>query len=187
MEHVIGTFTLPLGSVFTGQPEVIASTVLTATAASVRFSFSPIYRLILLTGFDTYNAYGYETIRLNNDSGANYCTTTIKADGGSVAAPQTANDTSFSATGTSIFANTGGMNPVVIVSKPSANAKAMITYQSALQQSGGAGDIKSLTSTGLWSNTADLLYSIDIVAASYNLSSPVMSIGSSFTLWGYRL
>ena len=72
---------IPLSSVLTGEPEVIGYKVLTATAASVRFDFQPMYRMVQVDGFILRDANANTTqLRINNDSGANYAYQYINAD-----------------------------------------------------------------------------------------------------------
>lgn len=173
----VGTLSLPLGSVLTGQPEVIGSSVLAGAAASVVFKFPTVYRAVLIECYLKVGAgNGRMSITFNGDTGANYSYQRIDASGATVTGARATGQTSFTpGQGT-------GVSPAVelnmLITKTTAAAKAQVVSQWANKA------VAAMTyevSGGEWNNTADLLTSVTFTGAED------LATNTSITCWGWRL
>ena len=173
----VGNLSLPLGSVLTGQPEVIKSSVLAAAAASVSFQFPSVYRAVLVEGWtkDTVSAFFY--IRVNNDTGANYTVQQIEVGSTSVTGSRLTGQTKWSGPGVTGIA--GQLQFSLFIAKTTAAAKAQMTMIASI---GLAASIGMDITGGEWGNTADLLSRVDIFPSGGNFD-----VNTSITLWGFRL
>ncbi len=179
----LGTLALPLGSVLTGQPEVIAQTVLTATANQIRVEFPPVYRAIQLSMRATNG--GADLIRtqfrLDNDSGANYQIAGLDSSGTSSWAD------SALANQTSIFNSSivgGILTPQALIAKSAASVPAQ--YVDVMSGRSTGSDISLGHLSAQWTNTTELLTRIDVFATFFT-PARLFGVGTSLTLWGYRL
>jgi len=178
----VGTLSLPLGSVLTGQPEVIKSTVLAAAAASVSFTFPPVYRAVQVEAFIKNDANCNKRcyLRINNDSGANYSHQAIEAYGSGVSAIRTTADskiiidTEFNGIGANARASLS-----FLVTKTTAASKAQMV---AISGDDDPASIVLVLVGGQWNNTTDLMSRIDVLPSANNFAA-----NTAITLWGYRL
>lgn len=175
----VGNLSLPLGSVLTGQPEVIGSSVLAAAAASVSFQFPDVYRAVAFEVFIKKDATnGSIQARLNNDSGANYSYQYIYASGASVGGARSTGQT-LTYLGIDSPGSNGRWACSGLVVKTTAAAKAqMLTIAS---EGLAAAIVVSQIGTE-WNNTTNLLSRLDIIQSAGNFAA-----NTSITLWGYRL
>ena len=172
----VGTLSLPIGSVLTGQPEVIGKSTLAAAAASVSFQFPPVYRAVMVEWWINTSQDAAIWLRLNNDSGANYSRQYIGANGVTVSG---ARETESKIRTVNSTGGTDGASASILVVKTTAAAKAQVI------QTGGMlapASIRLELIGGEWNNTADLLSRIDILPSAGNLDT-----NTAITLWGYRL
>ena len=179
----VGNLPLPLGSVLTGQPEVIGSTVLTAITNQIRFDFQPIYRAIFISMWANNGTADliYPQFRLNNDSGANYQIAAIYATGASQSNSNLANETSIYNYGI-----VGGiLTPQALITKSAASVKAQYIDLESGRSTGA--DINLGMVAAEWNNTTDLLNRIDAFATFFTSPTRYFGVGTSVTLWGYRL
>lgn len=179
----VGNLPLPLGSVLTGQPEVIGSTVLTAITNQIRFDFQPIYRAIFISMWANNGTADliYPQFRLNNDSGANYQIAAIYASDTSVADASLANRTSMYNS-----AILGGiLTPQSLITKSAAAVKAQYIDLESGRSTGA--DIELGIVAAEWNNTSELLNRIDAFATFFTSPTRYFGVGTSVTLWGYRL
>lgn len=176
----VGQLSLPIGSVLTGQPEVIGDSVLSGAAASVSFQFQPVYRAVMVSGYihkdGTANT-AYLTF--NGDTGANYSRQTIEVDGAGNNAQRVTGASNYLLYWSAIAASMEA-HFEALVTKTTAAAKAQVVHIGDFDRAGPTICIE--LSGGEWSNTADLLSRIDIGATTGNFAA-----ASSFTLWGWRL
>lgn len=174
----VGVLNLPLGSVLTGQPEVIGSSVLAAAASSIRFDFPPVYRAVLLSGWTQHTVGSYEYLRLNGDTGSNYINQNIGVSGASISGGRLTAQAQFN--NDQVVSGIAGMfNPDILIIKSKAAAKAQVLQLSSTQIVATIG--LSLYG-GEWNNTTDLLNRVDIYPSGGNFDT-----NTSITLWGLRL
>ena len=162
--------------------EFIARTQLTGTAASVSFATG-------LSGYTKFFLWVYVVkdanvgevrLRLNNDSGANYATQSMDANGATISASRATGVTYSGILG--VYANiaaNGTMLAVVEISKPVAGEVARITGRNG--RDAETVGIRFETNASEWTNTADLINRIDVYAVTNNITT-----GSRFLLAGSR-
>ena len=177
----VGTLSLPISSVLTGQPEVIGHSVLGGAAASVSFQFPPVYRAVLIEMWDKQSGGGgTRLMRFNNDSAGNYSTQFINAYGATVdglrrtAATSIRIDNEAGAT----LSTKGSVS--ILVTKTTAAARAQAVWIGGPTEAPAS--IRLALGGGEWNNTTDLLSRIDIIDG-----GGAMVANTSITLWGYRL
>lgn len=176
----VGTLSLPLGSVLTGQPEVIGSSVLTAGAASVSFQFPPVYRAVLIECWDKQSGGGgSRLLRLNNDSAGNYSAQIITASAAAVAGVRRTAQTSIrvDAELAADLSTKGSMSILVVKTTAAARAQVVVITNPPKAPA----DIALGLVGGEWNNTTDLLTRVDIVDA-----GGTMVANTSITCWGWR-
>lgn len=176
----VGVLSLPLGSVLTGQPEVIGSSVLAAAAASIRFDFPPVYRAVLVEAFIKRDANAGDVwLRLNGNTGSNYSYDYASANSGTVSAGRVTAQAQWLLNVYSTIDANSYQSFSALVTKTTAGANAQLVSVSTYNPAASMG--LEITG-GQWSNTADLMSRIDVLSSSNNFAA-----NTSITLWGYRI
>ena len=158
--------------------EFIARTQLTGTAASVSFATG-------LSGFTKFFLVAYIVndantkslwLRFNADAGANYAYQYVSATGATVAGARVTGAAQVVFNTTAVLAASEAACIVIEISKPVAGEVARITARAGYNAT-----IIYEASAAEWTNTADLINRIDVLASSNNITT-----GTRILLYGSR-
>jgi len=154
---------------------LIEDAVLGSAAASITFSTGLTdytkFRLTLYVIKDGSSAPVY--MRLNGDTGTNYARQTLDANSTAVTGARATGATEYRPINTQLFAS----NPAILtaeIAKPLTTTPARIT--SSLASINTAGNIILWTGAGEWSNTADLISSISILASAGDFAANTRAV-----------
>ena len=164
-----------------GKLHLIAQATLSAAASSVAFHFSPMYRLFICETYIVNDASDKDvSITLNGDTGANYDYQYITGSGTAKSAARVTGTAAWLTTTDNDLDATQDYQSTFIVAKSVAGEEAQLLHQVSYQIVGDLIMLELLA--GQWSNTADLITRLDIVASSNNFAA-----GSAFALYGIIL
>jgi len=155
--------------------EQIEAITLDGAAASVSFASGlTAYQFFRLTAYILNDANAKDVLlRINNDSGPNYATQTIEAVASSIVGARVTGQTSNALTVINFDANrTGSFG--LLIAKPAAGVKGQVLALNGINTSN-----LLVLAGGEWSNTADLINRIDVIASSNNFAA-----GTSILLEG---
>jgi len=159
--------------------ERIGYEVLGSAAASISISVPTPYDFYRITAYivNDANAVKYLLLRFNGDSGANYATQNVAANGGTVSGIRNTGDTKVQLTNTASIAASQTASVSAIIAKPAAGVKGQV-----ISQAGYNATVIYEAAGGEWNNTAAEITSVALVASSNNFAA-----GSSFLLEGLAL
>lgn len=144
---------------------LISDATLTSAAATISAPVDTAYRMFRVTMFVVKDGTpGTPLVQLNSDSGTNYARQILTADSTTVSAARQTGQTSISTSG--LAASTAAVYQLE-VSKPLAGIPARATLTMASLDS----SILYRAVSGEWSNTADLISSIDLSLSAGNFAA----------------
>lgn len=176
----VGPLSLPIGSVLTGQPEVIGSSVLAAAAATVTFQFPSVYRAVQVDAYCKKDATGNTlSALLNNDSASNYTYQYVETSGTTTTAGRSTT-TAMYLTNNGVGANVSASFTLLIIK----SAEALKGYSILINSVNNGSGVNPILINYAheWNNTTTLLSRVDIRSDSGNFAA-----NTSMVLWGYRL
>lgn len=162
---------LASGAVGAAPWDVIDSTTLGSAAASISFaSIDSKYKLFRVTAYVVKDATAHQaTLRINNDSGANYDYQRLNGSSTTVSAARVTGQTSILLTPTETIAANSIAQFSIIIGKQIAGSAAMVLSDGTFDAT-SVGRVKA-DIAARWNNTADLINRIDLISSSGNFAA----------------